>query len=90
MPPAAASAAHDSLAAAIEAAGTLPANQADGLLTAAQSAFTTGLAIASGVGSALLLAAATAVWLLLKSPPPVPEAATSEPTHDDACAESLP
>ena len=60
------------------------------LLTAAQSAFTTGLAIASGVGSALLLAAAAAVWLLLKSPPPVPEAATSDPTHDDACAESLP
>ena len=90
VPPAAASAAHDSLAAAIETAGTLPANQADGLLTAAQSAFTTGLAIASGVGSALLLAAAAAVWLLLKSPPPVPEAATSDPTHDDACAESLP
>ena len=40
VPPAcrqrAASAAHDSLAAAIETAGTLPANQADGLLTAAQ------------------------------------------------------
>ena len=52
-----------------EAAGALHAGQADGLLTAAQ-AFTTGLAIASGVGSALLLAAAAAVWLLLKQPPP--------------------
>ena len=54
------------------------------------SAFTTGLAIASGVGSALLLAAAAAVWLLLKSPRPVPEAATSDRTHDDDCADSLP
>jgi hypothetical protein len=41
------------------------------LLTAARSAFTEGLAIAAGVGSALLLASAAAVWLLLK-PRPVP------------------
>ena len=36
-------------------------------LTAAQSAFTEGLAIAAGVGSALLLASAATVWLLLKA-----------------------
>ena len=87
VPPAAASAADDSLAAAIETAGALHAGQADGLLTAAQGAFTTGLAIASGVGSALLLAAAAAVWLLLKQPPP---RHCRHPPADDACARSLP
>ena len=62
----------ETLAAAHEAAGRLPADQAHGLLTAAQTAFTEGLAIAAGVGSALLLASAVAVWLLLK-PRPAPE-----------------
>jgi DHA2 family multidrug resistance protein-like MFS transporter len=36
------------------------------LVTAAKAAFTDGLAIAAGVGSALLLASAVAVWMLLK------------------------
>lgn len=65
-PDAVASHAKDSLAAAIEAAGRLPAGEALGLLTAAKSAFTDGLAIAAGVGSALVLASAVAVWLLMK------------------------
>ena len=68
-----ASHARDSLAAAIAAAGKLPADKAQGLLTAAKSAFTDGLAIAAGAGSALLLASAVAVWLLLK-PRPTPGA----------------
>jgi hypothetical protein len=38
------------------------------MLTAAKDAFTSGLAIAAGVGSASLLASAAAVWLLLKTP----------------------
>lgn len=63
-----ASHAKESLGAAHETAGTMPADQAHDLLTAAQSAFTEGLAIAAGVGSALLLASAAAVWLLLKQP----------------------
>ena len=89
VPPAAAADAHDSLAAAVEVAGALPANQADGLLTAAQEAFATGLAIASGVGSALLLAAAAAVWLLLKQPPPSSCAKPrADRAHDDAHATS--
>jgi len=68
-PAAAASHAHDSLAAAIDAAGLLPAQEALSLLIAAKSAFTHGLAIAAGAGSALLLASAAAVWLLLKPRP---------------------
>jgi DHA2 family multidrug resistance protein-like MFS transporter len=68
-PDAAASHARDSLAAATVAATHLPADAAQGLLTAAKSAFTDGLAIAAGVGSALLLASAVAVWLLLKPRP---------------------
>jgi len=71
-PAAAALHAHDSLAAATEAAGLLPADEALSLLTAAKSAFTDGLAIAAGAGSALLLASAAAVWLLLKPRPTPP------------------
>ena len=71
-----ASHAKETLGAAHEAAATLPADKAHELLTAAQSAFTEGLAIAAGVGSALLLASAAAVWLLLK-PRPAREPATS-------------
>ena len=66
-----ASHARETLGAAHVAAGTLPAEEAHALLTAAQGAFTEGLAIAAGVGSALLLASAAAVWLLLK-PRPAP------------------
>lgn len=64
-----ASHAKESLGAAHQAAGTLPADEAFDLLTAAQSSFTQGLAIAAGVGSALLLASAGAVWVLLKPRP---------------------
>jgi DHA2 family multidrug resistance protein-like MFS transporter len=64
-----ASHAKETLGAAQEAAGTLPADKAHGLLTAARSAFTEGLAIAAGIGSALLLASAVAVWLLVKPQP---------------------
>jgi DHA2 family multidrug resistance protein-like MFS transporter len=61
--------AKDSLAAAHLAAETLPPVPAHALLTAAQAAFTEGLAIAAGAGSALLLVSAGAVWLLLKPHP---------------------
>jgi MFS transporter, DHA2 family, multidrug resistance protein len=61
-----ASDARDSLAAATPAAATLPASQGDALLDAAQAAFTSGLAIASGVGSVLMLISAAAVWVLLR------------------------
>jgi DHA2 family multidrug resistance protein-like MFS transporter len=70
-PDAVASQAKESLGAAHQVATTLPADQARALLTAATSAFTEGLAIAAGVGSALLLASAVAVWLLVK-PRPAP------------------
>ena len=72
IPPTVASAAHDSLAGAVHAAATLPADQAASLLAAAHSAFTNGLAIASGVGSVLMLASAVAVWLLLRPGLPGP------------------
>jgi DHA2 family multidrug resistance protein-like MFS transporter len=64
--------ARDSLAAALEAAGPLSDHNGLSLMMAAKSAFTDGLAIATGVGSALLLASAVAVWLLLKPRPTPP------------------
>jgi DHA2 family multidrug resistance protein-like MFS transporter len=70
-PDAVASHARDSLAAATVAATSLPPDKAHGLLTGAKTAFTDGLAISAGVGSALLLASTVAVWLLLK-PRPTP------------------
>ncbi len=78
--------ARESLAAAIQEARSLPADPAHDLLTAAKIAFTHGLAIAAGVGSALLLASAVAVWLLLKPPPPAPpDAVLLDPSrHPDA------
>ena len=81
-PDAAAVHARDSLAAAVEEARTLPADRALSLLTAAKSAFTDGLAIAAGVGSALLLASAVAVWLLLKPRPTPPGAAEVDELDD--------
>ena len=61
--------ARDSLPGAIQAAAQLPGKQGAELLTVTKSAFTEGLAVASGVGAALLLAAAVAVWLLLRPRP---------------------
>lgn len=83
-----ATAARDSLPGALRAADGLPADQATGLLTAAKTAFTDGLAIASGVGAALLLTAAVAVWLLLRprdgSPGPVEVRVLADPgVHGD-------
>lgn len=67
IPASVASHARDSLSAAVHAAETLPAAQSEALLTAAKNAFTDGLAIASGVGSALMLISAVAVWILLRA-----------------------
>ncbi|MEU8029475.1 MFS transporter [Streptomyces sp. NPDC049099] len=59
-------AAHESLGAAVEASAHLPARTADALLTAARESFVHGLALASGVGAAVLLLASVAAWFLLK------------------------
>ena len=64
--------ARDSLPSAIHAAQSLPAEQAERLLDPAREAFTHGLAVASGVGAALLLSAAVAVWWLLRTHPVSP------------------
>ncbi|BBX19030.1 MFS transporter [Mycolicibacterium duvalii] len=66
VPADAAEHARDSLAAATQVAADLPAGQAQSLLTAAQEAFTAGLAIAAGAGAVLMLASAAAVWVLLR------------------------
>ncbi|WP_324291144.1 MFS transporter [Mycobacterium sp. Aquia_213] len=63
-----ASNAGDSLPYAVEAAKHLPADQALATLTAAKNAFSSGLAIAAGIGAVLLLVSAAATWLLLKPP----------------------
>ncbi len=58
--------AEESLTAAHRAAETLGGQQAHALLSSAQSAFASGVAVAAGIGSALLLTSAVAVWMLLK------------------------
>ncbi|MEU0224958.1 MFS transporter [Streptomyces sp. NPDC006284] len=59
-------AAHESLGGAVEIASGLPAPSADVLLNAARQAFVDGLTLATGVGAAVLLAAAAASWFLLR------------------------
>jgi len=81
----------DSLAAAVEAAKTLPAGQRADLLDATKQAFTSGLAIASGVGAALMLISAVAVWLLLRErlPGTVEVGVAPDPgVHGDASGDS--
>ncbi|MFG3249213.1 MFS transporter [Streptomyces sp. NPDC048187] len=59
-------AAHESLGGAVEAAAGLPARSGEALLDSARQAFVDGLALAAGVGAAVLLAAAVASWFLLR------------------------
>ncbi|MFD9790644.1 MFS transporter [Streptomyces sp. NPDC059070] len=58
--------AHDSLGGAVEAAATLPPEQAAPMLSAARDAFTDGFQTAAAVGSAVLFATAVAAWFLLR------------------------
>ncbi|MER6675892.1 MFS transporter [Streptomyces sp. NPDC000983] len=60
-------AAHESLGGAVEAAGGMPAQNAEPMLDAARQSFVDGLALASGVGATVLLLAATAAWFMLKN-----------------------
>jgi DHA2 family multidrug resistance protein-like MFS transporter len=71
--------ARETLSSAHQAAAALPAGHAGELLSAAQSAFTDGLAVAAGLGSALLLASAAAVWVLLGPRPPHPPRPATHP-----------
>jgi MFS transporter, DHA2 family, multidrug resistance protein len=66
-PGSATTAALDSLAGAVRAATTLPAEAANGLVIAAQSAFTSSLAVVAGVGAALFVAAAVVALRVLRS-----------------------
>ncbi|MER6995855.1 MFS transporter [Streptomyces sp. NPDC000410] len=66
VPGNAASAAHESLGGAVEAASALPRQQGAALVGAAQEAFVDGLRLAAGVGAAVLLATAVAAWFLLR------------------------
>jgi DHA2 family multidrug resistance protein-like MFS transporter len=58
--------AHESLGGAAEAASALPADAAGELMAAARASFVDGLALASGIGAAVLLAASVAAWFLLR------------------------
>lgn len=58
--------AHESLGGAVEAAAGLPAQTSKTLLNAARTSFVDGLALAAGVGAAVLLAASVAAWFLLR------------------------
>ncbi|MEU9468615.1 MFS transporter [Streptomyces avermitilis] len=58
--------AHESLGGAVESAAGLPVHTADAVLSSARAAFVDGLALAAGVGAAVLLATAVAAWFLLR------------------------
>ncbi|WP_234531610.1 MFS transporter [Streptomyces shenzhenensis] len=66
-PPGTPAGARESLGAAVEASTTMPAPAATTMLTAARDSFTHGLHLASGAGSAVLLATAVVAWFLLKN-----------------------
>ncbi|MFE3251220.1 MFS transporter [Streptomyces sp. NPDC059209] len=66
VPAETASAAHESLGGAVEAAGAVPGHQAAELVAAAQEAFVHGLRIAAGAGAAVLLATSVVAWFLLR------------------------
>ena len=76
--------ARETLSSAHQAAAALPAGPGRELLSAAQSAFTDGLAVAAGLGSALLLASAAAVWVLLGPRPAHPPRPATHPR--DLCS----
>ncbi|SHF92489.1 MFS transporter [Streptoalloteichus hindustanus] len=59
-----------SLGGAVQAASALPTEAATALLTAARASFTEGLAIASGIGAALLFAATGMAWVMLRPSTP--------------------
>ncbi|MCF2527660.1 MFS transporter [Yinghuangia soli] len=63
---AAAHAANDSFAGAVDAAGHLPEPMGAALAGSAQDAFLDGLQLAAGAGAAVLLAAAAAAWFMLR------------------------
>ncbi|MDX3241420.1 MFS transporter [Streptomyces sp. ME18-1-4] len=58
--------AHESLGGAVEAAGRLPAQTAQELLSSAREAFVDGLTLAAGAGAIVLLATAAAAWFMLR------------------------
>ncbi|WP_197377127.1 MFS transporter [Mycolicibacterium baixiangningiae] len=87
LPDAVVTQARDSLAAANDLAADLPPAEAAALLDAARESFSSGLAIASGVGAALMLTSAATVWLLLRDrlPRGVEVGVLHDPgVHDDA------
>ncbi|WP_307814217.1 MFS transporter [Streptomyces sp. N35] len=66
IPADAASAARDSLGAAVEAAAHLPHAQAQALLKTAQDAFTHGFETAAALAATVLFATAATIWFMLR------------------------
>ncbi|MEE1760557.1 MFS transporter [Streptomyces sp. SP18BB07] len=58
--------AYESLGGAVDAAGRMPPDTAQALLSSAREAFVDGLTIAAGVGAVVLLATAVAAWFMLR------------------------
>ncbi|MER7990327.1 MFS transporter [Streptomyces noursei] len=66
VPASVADAAHDSLGGAVEAAATLPQDQAAPILAAARDAFTDGFQVAAGASAGVFFAAALTMWFMLR------------------------
>ncbi|MEE1836977.1 MFS transporter [Streptomyces sp. SP17KL33] len=58
--------AYESLGGAVDAAGRMPPDTAQALLSSAREAFVDGLTIAAGAGAVVLLATAVAAWFMLR------------------------
>jgi len=66
LPDAAREAAGQTLGGALAVAGQLPARSGDALIDAARAAFTSGMAVASWAGAALMLVTAVVCWLSVR------------------------
>ncbi|MFF9037143.1 MFS transporter [Streptomyces sp. NPDC014892] len=58
--------AYESLGGAVDAAGRMPSDTAQAMLTSARESFVEGLTTAAGAGAAVLLATAAAAWFMLR------------------------
>ncbi|MEU4540493.1 MFS transporter [Streptosporangium sp. NPDC023825] len=78
LPPEAASAARDSIEAAITAVAHLPPAQAEAVLAPAREAFTAGLNLVAGIGAVATLTLAVLALVTLRGRPPVADPAPAE------------
>jgi DHA2 family multidrug resistance protein-like MFS transporter len=84
VPPDAVAAARDTLGAAVEVAGQLPAPAREALLTVARESFVDGIQLVAAIGVVMAVAVAAFTFRTLRHIPPTDESAVEEPTTSPA------